>query len=53
MKGKDTKWAESNVVEKEGKEYVELGKPLPGYTGFPKRVQANNIFGRTYAECLK
>ena len=32
MKGKDTKWAESNVVEKEGKEYVELGKPLPGYT---------------------
>jgi hypothetical protein len=30
-----------------------LGDPLPGYTGFGKRVLANNIFGRTYAECLK
>jgi hypothetical protein len=41
------------VVEREGKEYVELGEPLPGYTGFGKRVLANNIFGRTYAECMK
>ena len=41
------------MVEKGGKEYVELGDPLPGYTGFGKRVLANNIFGRTYAECLK
>jgi hypothetical protein len=32
---------------------VQLGDPLPGYTGFNKRVLANNIFGRTYAECLK
>jgi hypothetical protein len=53
VKGKDSKWAESKVVEKNGKEYVELGEPLPGYTGFGKRVLANNIFGRTYAECLK
>jgi len=30
-----------------------LGEPLPGYTGFGKRVLANNIFGKTYAECLK
>jgi hypothetical protein len=53
VKGNDTKWSQSNVVNKEGKEYVELGQPLPGYTGFGKRVLANNIFGRTYAECLK
>lgn len=26
---------------------------MPGYTGFGKRVLANNIFGKTYAECLK
>jgi hypothetical protein len=30
-----------------------LGQPLPGYTGFGKRVHANNIFGQTYANCLK
>jgi hypothetical protein len=44
---------DTKIVEKEGKEYVQLGDPLPGYTGFGKRVLANNIFGRTYAECLK
>lgn len=32
---------------------MEIGQPLPGYTGFGKRVLANNIFGKTYAECLK
>jgi hypothetical protein len=30
-----------------------LGEALPGYTGFGKRVLAKNIFGRTYAECMK
>lgn len=50
---KDTKWVDRSVVEKEGKQYVEIGNPLPGYTGFGKRVLANNIYGRTYAECLK
>lgn len=50
---KDTKWVDTKVIEKEGKEYVQLGNPLPGYTGFGKRVLANNIFGKTYAECLK
>ncbi len=44
---------DTKLVEKEGKEYVQLGNPLPGYTGFGKRVLANNIFGKTYAECLK
>ncbi len=53
VKGKDNKWSEPKVVEKEGKEYVELGQPLPGYTGFGKRVLANNIFGKTYAECMR
>lgn len=53
VKGKDAKWSESKVVDKNGKEYVELGEPLPGYTGFGKRVLANNIFGKTYAESLK
>lgn len=32
---------------------MEVGQPLPGYTGFGKRVLANNIFGKTYAECMK
>lgn len=41
------------VKEKGGKDYVEIGQPLPGYTGFGKRVLSNNIFGRTYAECMK
>ena len=53
VKGKDTKWGESSVKVKEGREYVELGDPLPGYTGFGKRVLANNVFGMTYANSLK
>lgn len=32
---------------------MQLEKPLPGYTGFSKRVMANNIFGKTFAECRK
>jgi hypothetical protein len=38
------------VVEKDGKLYTKLGEPLPGYTGFNRRVLAGNIFGKTYAE---
>ena len=49
---KDTKWVDTKVTEREGKEYVQIGNPNPGYTGFGKRVMANNIYGRTYAECL-
>jgi hypothetical protein len=30
-----------------------LDKPVPGYTGFGRRVMANNIFGKTFAECVK
>ena len=32
---------------------MKLSDPLPGYTGFVKRVMANNIFGRTFADCRK
>ena len=55
-----TSMTKSNVVTKEGKPYgilysysVELGEPLPGYTGFNKRIVASNIFGKTYAESRK
>ena len=30
---------------------MKLKDPLPGYTGFNKRVLANNIFAKTFAEC--
>lgn len=48
------RWVDTRVVEQEGKEYVKLGEPpLPGYTGFNKRILANNIFGKTFGECRK
>lgn len=37
----------------DGKTYVKLEKPIPGYTGFSRRVNSNNIFGKTFAECNK
>jgi hypothetical protein len=37
----------------EAKEIHSLGKPLPGYTGFIKRVAADNIFGTTYGDGMK
>ncbi len=37
----------------DGKEYVKLDNPIPGYTGFARRVMANNIFGKTFAESMK
>lgn len=43
----------NKVIEKDGKEYVVLENPIPGYTGFGRRVMANNIFGKTFAECKK
>lgn len=57
---KSNGYQQTNVVDKDGKSYgtsianiVKLGEPLPGYTGFSNRVLANNIFGKTYAECRK
>mmetsp|Transcript_70399 Transcript_70399/g.82030 ORF Transcript_70399/g.82030 Transcript_70399/m.82030 type:complete len:231 (+) Transcript_70399:46-738(+) len=29
---------------------VRLGEPVPGYTGVNRRIQADNIFGATYAD---
>lgn len=34
----------------EDKKEVKLGNPIPGYSGTNRRVQADNIFGMTYAE---
>ena len=28
----------------------KLGEPIPGYSGVSRRVQADNVFGMTYAE---
>jgi hypothetical protein len=53
MVGRSLPLSRSRIVEREGKEYVLLEEPPPGYTGFSKRVLANNIFGRTFAECRK
>lgn len=32
---------------------LPLGNPIPGYSGVNRRVQADNIFGMTYAEARK
>ena len=32
---------------------LPLGEPIPGYSGVNRRVQADNIFGMTYAEARK
>lgn len=43
----------SKTVFKDGKEYVKIENPIPGYTGFARRVMANNIFGKTFGESMK
>ena len=53
MSSRVNPWVDKKIVEKEGKEYVKLENPLPGYTGFGKRILAHNIFGKTFAECRK
>eukprot|EP00831_Metopus_contortus_P048425 TRINITY_DN394_c0_g1_i3.p3 TRINITY_DN394_c0_g1~~TRINITY_DN394_c0_g1_i3.p3 ORF type:complete len:157 (+),score=29.34 TRINITY_DN394_c0_g1_i3:95-565(+) len=32
---------------------VALGEPIPGYGGFNRRVQADNLFGQTYGDSKK
>lgn len=32
---------------------MKLGTPIPGYSGTTRRVEADNVFGMTYAEALK
>ena len=31
----------------------KLGEPIPGYSGVNRRVQADNVFGMTYAEARR
>lgn len=31
----------------------KLGEPIPGYCGVNRRVQADNVFGMTYAEARR
>jgi len=35
------------------KEVLPLGEPIPGYSGVNRRIQADNVFGMTYAEARK
>jgi len=37
----------------EVKHVVKKGEPIPGYTGFNRRVVADNVFGATYAHSRK
>ena len=32
---------------------IRLGNPIPGYSGFNRRVTADNVFGMTYAEARR
>jgi hypothetical protein len=34
-------------------EAEKLGEPIPGYSGVNRRVQADNVFGMTYAEARR
>ena len=30
-----------------------LGEPIPGYSGVNRRIQADNLFGMTYADARR
>lgn len=32
---------------------LDLGEPIPGYSGANQRVEADNVFGMTYAEARR
>lgn len=40
-------------VESSKNEAEKLGAPIPGYCGVNRRVQADNVFGMTYAEARR
>lgn len=40
-------------VEQPMNEAPKLGDPIPGYSGVNRRVQADNVFGMTYAEARR
>ena len=35
------------------KTQAKIGDPIPGYSGVNRRVQADNVFGMTYAEARR
>ena len=37
----------------EKKQGLQLGQPIPGYSGVSRRVEADNMFGMTYAETYR
>lgn len=37
----------------EKKQGLALGQPIPGYSGVNRRVEADNMFGMTYAETYR
>lgn len=37
----------------ENKKGLALGEPIPGYSGHNRRVEADNVFGMTYAEARR
>lgn len=37
----------------EEKRGIALGEPIPGYSGCNQRVEADNVFGMTYAEARR
>ena len=40
-------------VEEKQNKAIDLGAPIPGYSGFNRRTQADNVFGMTYAEAKR
>ena len=42
---------DDSAVEEAGTN--KLGHPIPGYSGVNRRVQADNVFGMTYAEARR
>jgi hypothetical protein len=41
------------AVEDPKNQAEALGNPIPGYSGVNRRVQADNVFGMTYAEARR
>jgi hypothetical protein len=40
-------------VDQNQSQAERLGEPIPGYSGVNRRVQADNVFGMTYAEARR
>lgn len=40
-------------VEEPKNQAPKIGDPIPGYSGVNRRVQADNVFGMTYAEARR